>query len=258
MTARGWRRSSTRRCSGAASSSFRRSRSAASRNCSTGSALERSKRIPDAAGVRRQPDGGRRAAVLHRARATSSIPRSNPERAATSCAFCTDADDDRRIGAGVEGAGGVDATPAIVIAASGMATGGRVLHHLAPALPEPEQHGALRRLPGRRHARRVSCATAPSRSRFTARSCRSRADRAARLDVGARRRRRDHALAVGLLATAGDDLPRARRAGARSKRLRTQNRDRAAAGRCTSRSTSRRSNCRCLRAYARVRRAGRP
>ena len=43
--------------------------------------------------------------------------------------------------------------PAIVISSSGMATGGRVLHHLRAALPESAEHRALRRLPGRRHAR---------------------------------------------------------------------------------------------------------
>ena len=43
-------------------------------------------------------------------------------------------------------------------------------------------------------------------------------DRAARLDVGARRRRRNSALAVGLLAAARNDLSRARRARPRLKR----------------------------------------
>ena len=43
--------------------------------------------------------------------------------------------------------------PAIVISASGMATGGRVLHHLAAVSARPAAYDSLRRLSGRRHAR---------------------------------------------------------------------------------------------------------
>ena len=48
---------------------------------------------------------------------------------------------------------GVDRLPAIVISSSGMATGGRVLHHLADGAARHAQHGAVRRLPGGGHAR---------------------------------------------------------------------------------------------------------
>ena len=42
----------------------------------------------------------------------------------------------------------------IIISSSGMVTGGRILHHLAQRLPDPEEYGALHRLPGPGHARR--------------------------------------------------------------------------------------------------------
>ena len=53
--------------------------------------------------------------------------------------------------------------PAIVIASSGMATGGRVLHHLAARLAQPEEHGVICRFPGGRHAWPAARATARSR-----------------------------------------------------------------------------------------------
>ncbi len=81
----------------------------------------------------------------------------------------------------------VSREPAIVIAGSGMATGGRVLRHLAVALPDPKHTG--------------------------------RAHRAHRFDVRARGRDRDHALAVRLHARTAADVSRPRRAaGARRAR----------------------------------------
>ena len=44
-------------------------------------------------------------------------------------------------------------TPAIIISASGMATGGRVLHHIAQRAPDRAKRDSAGRLSGRRHAR---------------------------------------------------------------------------------------------------------
>ena len=101
--------------------------------------------------------------------------------------------------------------PAIVIAASGMATGGRVLHHLAAGVAQSEEHRALRRLSGGRHARPSARRRHETREDSGTRHPGGGAHRAHRLDVGARGRRRDHEVAVGVLASSGDDLPRARR-----------------------------------------------
>ena len=57
------------------------------------------------------------------------------------CAFCTAKLTRRGLDCRVARGAGIRA-PAIVISSSGMATGGRVLHHLARALPESEEHRA--------------------------------------------------------------------------------------------------------------------
>ena len=80
---------------------------------------------------------------------------------------------------------------------SGMATGGRVLHHLARALPDRAQHRAVRRLT-RRPARAAALLKdgAPIHAHpRPGRPGRARDIESDRFDVGARRRERDHALA---------------------------------------------------------------
>jgi metallo-beta-lactamase family protein len=46
-----------------------------------------------------------------------------------------------------------EADPAVIISASGMCEGGRVLHHLRTTIDDAAQHRADRRLPGAAHAR---------------------------------------------------------------------------------------------------------
>ena len=105
--------------------------------------------------------------------------------------------------------------PAIVISSSGMATGGRVLHHLKAALPDPRNTVLSRRLPGRRHPRPSARRTARRRSRSTARS--SRCTRASRRSTRCRRtptRRRSCAGCGGFKRPPAHDVPRPRRAAA--------------------------------------------
>jgi metallo-beta-lactamase family protein len=45
--------------------------------------------------------------------------------------------------------------PAIILAGSGMCTGGRIVDHLKKGHRRPQKRHPLRRLPGRRHARRA-------------------------------------------------------------------------------------------------------
>ena len=103
--------------------------------------------------------------------------------------------------------------PSIVISASGMAEGGRVLHHLKAALPDARNTVLFagyqaagtrgRRLVDGEKSVKIHGEWIPGR----------RPDRAHRLDVGARRRQRDHALARRLHRAAEADLHRARRTG---------------------------------------------
>src|SRR5207249_3774606 len=76
---------------------------------------------------------------------------------------------------------------------------------------EPEQHGGVCRLSGGRHAGPSARRWRAPGSPEGARRPRGRPHRADRIDVGARRRGRDHAVALGIFARAVDDVPRPRR-----------------------------------------------
>ena len=100
--------------------------------------------------------------------------------------------------------------PAIVIASSGMATGGRVLRHLAATISNPKNTVMF-----------VGYQAAGTRGRLLVDGAKEikllgriypgrRAHRAHRLDVRARGLQRDHALALRLHARAAHDLPRPR------------------------------------------------
>ena len=96
--------------------------------------------------------------------------------------------------------------------ASGMATGGRVLHHLKAALPDPRNTVLFvgyqadgtrgRRLVDGERAVKIHGRVCPVHCRIELH----------RIDVGARRLERDLAMAAADSRAAEDDLPRARRA----------------------------------------------
>jgi hypothetical protein len=125
------------------------------------------------------------------------------------CAFCTarmtvveTADQSRAVTASRE--------PAIVIAASD----GRP--RPAPpgcGLAGREEYRPLCRLPGRRYARPRALRRHPPGQDAGPAGARDGDRRAAGLDVRARRRQRNHAMALGLFEGAGDDIPGARGAG---------------------------------------------
>ena len=111
------------------------------------------------------------------------------------CVFCTErfrvigtADESKQLTA--------SKMPSIVISASGMAEGGRVLHHLKAALPNPRNTVLFAGLPGRRHARTTARGRREERQDPRRVGAGRRVDRADRLDVGARRFERNHALAT--------------------------------------------------------------
>ena len=124
---------------------------------------------------------------------------------------CDGAVPDRRLAAAVEGADG-QPRAAIVISSSGMATGGRVLHHMAAALPDPRNTVLFvgyqaagtrgRQLVDGAREVRIHGQSIPVNAR----------DRQDRLDVGARRSRRDPALARHAAGRARRAVSRARRA----------------------------------------------
>ena len=92
--------------------------------------------------------------------------------------------------------------PAIVIASSGMATGGRVLYHLAGrACPTRGTRSCSSDIQAAGTRGRARWSTARSSVRIKGRDVAGRRhDRAHRLDVGTRGRRRNPALAVELQA----------------------------------------------------------
>jgi len=105
--------------------------------------------------------------------------------------------------------------PKLIIAGSGMATGGRVLHHLRAYAPDPRSTILLTGAPGRgyawpRAAGRRAINQAVRRIRAG-----PRGNRVARQPVRACRLRQDARLASQLRARAADDLRHARRAGCR-------------------------------------------
>ena len=148
--------------------------------------------------------------AAHEDRANAAARQAQQEREL--CAFCTQKF--RAVSATQESK---DLTrskmPAIIISSSGMATGGRVLHHLKAALPEDREYRPAGWLPGRGHARTSSggwCQDYPDpwHGRSGQRPCRGR-----ELDVRACGLEGDASLAAWLQAAAEEDLPRSWRAG---------------------------------------------
>ena len=159
--------------------------------------LENAQADSGAAGLRRQPDGRGRARRVSQRGSTSSIRTSRDATASDGRRRAAQRRDVRVLHGAAEGrrvdrriarGAGID-EPAIVISSSGMATGGRVLHHLARALPDARNTVLFAgfQAAGTR-GRQLKDGAKFTRS--TARTCRSRArDRVDRLDVRARRRR---------------------------------------------------------------------
>ena len=101
--------------------------------------------------------------------------------------------------------------PAIVISSSGMATGGRVLHHLKDALPQPRNTVLLVgfQAAGTRGRQLLDGFTVGQDSRSPGAG--AGAHRSHRIDVGARGLRGNPALARGLHGPSQADVPGARR-----------------------------------------------
>jgi metallo-beta-lactamase family protein len=88
------------------------------------------------------------------------------------------------------------AMPCIIVSSSGMATGGRVVHHLAHLLPDRRTHGAAGRLPGGRDPRAGSGRRCPGAEDPRRLRAGARRDRHTRRVLGARGRRRPARLAA--------------------------------------------------------------
>jgi metallo-beta-lactamase family protein len=104
--------------------------------------------------------------------------------------------------------------PAIIVSSSGMATGGRVLAHLAKTLARSAPHGAVRGLPGGGHEGPIADRRRQTGEDARAPDRRGGPDRENRRDVGARRSERNHPLARRLLQAAAPRVHRPWRADA--------------------------------------------
>ena len=182
----------------------------ASKNCSTGFDASTGPTGFPAAGVVDSPMADRRLAVLRRARPTSSTPTCARPRSGVSTfappAFTRSPRRSNRMSSTAS------SRRSIVISSSGMATGGRVLHHLAARPARPSQHRALRRLPGGRDARPRCSWTVSARCGFTDEIPVGARIVEDRLDVGARRPGRNPALAERQPGGPRPAVPGARRA----------------------------------------------
>ena len=103
--------------------------------------------------------------------------------------------------------------PMVIISASGMATGGRVVHHLKAFAPDPRNTDPVRRLPGGRHARRGMVAGAESVKIHGAYVPVARGSCVARQHVGARGLRARRSTGSRTFARRRADVHHARRAG---------------------------------------------
>ena len=103
------------------------------------------------------------------------------------------------------------ASPCIIISASGMATGGRILHHLTKRLPGFAQRSSAGGLSGARNYRSRVAGWRTIRAHLWPGSAGARRDRHAGSTLRARRKKRVAALALGIHRAAAPNIPGARR-----------------------------------------------